>query len=64
MKIDKLTDVQFNHLLELLIHYKRCNPDKDVYLNENSINEALQFFMKSGIFQDINKLSEMTDALN
>ena len=50
MKIDKLSDVQFNHILEVLIYFKKCNPKKDVYLNENSIKEALQFFMKNPIY--------------
>ena len=57
MKIDKLSDVQFNHILEVLIHFKTCNPDKDVYLNENSIKEALQYFMKNEIFEDIKNIS-------
>ena len=53
MKIDKLSDVQFNHILEVLIYFKKCNPEKDVYLNENSIKEALQYFMKNEMFEDI-----------
>ena len=57
MKIDKLSDVQFNHILEVLIHFKTCNPDKDVYLNENSIKEALQYFMKNEIFEGIENIS-------
>ena len=59
MKIDKLSDVQFNHILEVLIYFKKCNPDKDVYLNENSIKEALQYFMKNGLFEDIKNMSEL-----
>jgi len=59
MKIDKLSDVQFNHILEVLIYFKKCNPDKDVYLNENSIKEALQYFMKNELFEDIKNMSEL-----
>ena len=58
MKIDQLTDVQFNHFLELLIQYKKCNPDKDVYLNGKSIQEAIQFFISTGLFEDIHKSGE------
>ena len=64
MKIDKLSDVQFNHLLEVLIHYKKCNPDNDVYLNENSIKEAIQFFMKNGILEDFQKLNINNESDN
>ena len=53
MKIDRLNDVQFNHILEVLIHYKRCNPDIDVYLNESSIKEALNYFVKNGLFESL-----------
>lgn len=59
MKIDKLSDVQFNHILEVLIYFKKCNPNKDVYLNENSIKEALQYFMKNELFEDIKNMSEL-----
>jgi len=53
MKIDRLNDVQFNHILEVLINYKRCNPDIDVYLNESSIKEALNYFVKNGLFESL-----------
>lgn len=58
MKIDKLSDVQFNHILEVLIYFKKCNPKKDVYLNEISIKEALKFMenIKSTISQNPNLL--------
>lgn len=59
MKIDKLSDVQFNHILEVLIYFKKCNPKKDVYLNENSIKEALQYFMKNEMFEDIKNISDL-----
>ena len=53
MKIDRLNDIQFNHILEVLIHYKRCNPNIDVYLNESSIKEALNYFVKNGLFESL-----------
>jgi len=63
MKIDKLTDVQFNHFLEVLIHYKKCNPEKDVYLSEKSIQEAIQFFIQSGLFEDFNQSIDGIDEI-
>ncbi len=48
MKIDfsKLTDEQFEHIIDVLILYKTFNKGKDVYLNEKSIKEAF-YFMES-----------------
>ena len=48
MKIDfsKLTDKQFEHIIDVLILYKTFNKGKDVYLNEKSIKEAF-YFMES-----------------
>jgi hypothetical protein len=63
MKIDRLTDVQFNHFLEVLIQYKKCNPEKDVYLSEKSIQEAIQFFIKTGLFEDLNPSQETIDPI-
>ena len=51
MKGHRYTDQQFNHILEVLIQYKKCVPEKDVYLNEASIKEAFEYFMKTGIFE-------------
>ena len=63
MKIEKLNDVQFNHILEVLIYYKKCNPEIDVYLNESSIKESINYFIKSGMFEELNNLnlSDMID---
>lgn len=63
MKIEKLNDVQFNHILEVLIYYKKCNPEIDVYLNEASIKESINYFIKSGMFEELNNLnlSDMID---
>ena len=61
MKIDRLTDVQFNHFLEVLIKYKKCNPEKDVSLTGKSIQEAIQFFIHSGLFEDFNPSDEIDE---
>ncbi len=39
---------QFEHILDILILYKQLNPNKDVYLNENSIKEAFHFMNTRG----------------
>jgi hypothetical protein len=57
MKIDRFTDVQFNHILDVLIYYKKCNPKIDVYLNESSIKEAINYFMKTGMFEGLSDLN-------
>jgi len=46
--LDKLSQEQFEHILNLLIVYKQSNKDKDVYLNEKSIKEAFHFMNNSG----------------
>ena len=51
MKGHRYTDQQFSHILDVLIQYKKCVPEKDVYLNETSIKEAFAYFMKTGIFE-------------
>jgi hypothetical protein len=47
------TDEQFNHIIEVLFQYKKCCPKEDVYLNEKSIKQAFEYFMKIGIFNEI-----------
>ena len=51
MKVQQYTDQQFSHILDVLIQYKKCVPEKDVYLNETSIKGAFAYFMKTGIFE-------------
>ena len=51
MKVQQYTDLQFSHILDVLIQYKKCAPEKDVYLTETSIKEAFAYFMKTGIFE-------------
>ncbi len=51
----KLNQEQFEHIINILILYKQMNPKKDVYLNENSIKEAIHFMnnMKSNLFNSV-----------
>ena len=46
------TDQQFNQLLEILIQYKKCCPDRAVILSEKSLKEATEYFMKTGVFDE------------
>lgn len=50
MKIDfsKLSDEQFNHIIDVLILYKQFHKNKDVYLNEKCIKEAFYFMSTIG----------------
>ena len=51
--LDKIPQPQFEHIIDLLIMYKQINPNKEVYLNENSIKEAILYIKKNS-----EKLSE------
>tara|TARA_B100001093_G_scaffold520200_2_gene613582 strand:- start:2792 stop:2962 length:171 start_codon:yes stop_codon:yes gene_type:complete len=44
----KYTDEQFNYILEVLIYYKQSFPEKDVFLSEKSLKDAVDHFMKMG----------------
>ena len=46
------TQEQFNRILDILIRYKRSCPDKDVFLTETSLQEAIVYFVKTGIFEE------------
>lgn len=35
---------QFEQQIELLITYKQSNPNKDVYLTEASLNDAMRWY--------------------
>ena len=48
LNLNNLTDEQFNHLLDLLILYKQTNKEKEVFLNEKSIKEAIHFMNNAG----------------
>jgi len=56
----KLPQENFEHILNILILYKQMNPVKQVYLNESSIKEALQFMenMKSTFSKNPNLLGD------
>ena len=41
---DKLNQMQFEQIINFLVMYKQLNPDKEVYLNENSFKSATLFF--------------------
>lgn len=36
----------FEEHLEILINYKKFHPQRDVYLNEKSLNEAFEWYKK------------------
>ena len=44
---DRQVQLAFEKKIELLIIYKQMHKDEDVYLNEISINKALQWFTKN-----------------
>ena len=46
--LDKLTQEQFEHILNLLILYKQLNSNKEVSLSEKSIKEAFSFMSNEG----------------
>ena len=51
--LEKIPQEQFEHIIDLLIMYKQMNLNKEVYLNENSIKEAILYIKKNS-----EKLSE------
>lgn len=47
--LNKLTQEQFEHILNVLILYNQLTPkDTEVYLNEKSINKAFKFMNTQG----------------
>ena len=60
MKGKRYTDEQFNHILDVLIQYKKCVPHKEVSLSEASLKDAVEYFMKTGVFQDAFKQAVQT----
>ena len=45
---ENLTQEQFEHILDILILYKQVNPDKNVYLNEKCVKDAIHFMNTTG----------------
>ena len=60
MKGKRYTDEQFKHILDVLIQYKKCVPHKEVSLSEASLKDAVEYFMKTGVFQDAFKQAIQT----
>ena len=54
-KQERLIQLRFEKMIDLLIMYKQSNPTKDVYLSEKCINDAVKWFQKnmSGVFESI-----------
>ena len=50
--LEKINQEQFDYLINILIQYKILNKDKEVYLNEKSIKEAIHYLnnMKTELF--------------
>ena len=46
--LDKLSQDQFEHIIDLLILYKQVSPKKTVTLSEKSIKEAFHFMNTQG----------------
>lgn len=46
-RIEMMHQAQFEQYINLLILYKVQNPDKDVYLNEKCLNEAIKWYQNN-----------------
>ena len=46
--LERLSQAQFEHIIDVLILYKQLQPKRDVYLNERSIKEAFYFMNNQG----------------
>ena len=44
----RLSQDQFNYMIEALCLYKKLNPDKDVSLSDKSAKEVMNFFNREG----------------
>ena len=45
---ENLTQEQFEHILDILILYKQLHPDKNIYLNEKCVKDAIHFMNTTG----------------
>lgn len=43
-KHERMIQERFEKIIEILILYKQANNDKDVYLSEKGMNEAIKWF--------------------
>tara|TARA_B100000029_G_C17192208_1_gene821084 strand:+ start:134 stop:310 length:177 start_codon:yes stop_codon:yes gene_type:complete len=46
--LENISQEQFEHIINLLILYKQLNPNKDVYLSESSVKNAIKFMSTAG----------------
>jgi hypothetical protein len=56
-KQERMIQERFEQLIEVLVMYKQEHREKDVYLSEKSINEALKWFQGnvSSLMESIQK---------
>ena len=57
--LENLTQSQFEHVISLLIYYKKCCPEKNVYLTVESFKNATTYFQSQKIFLDDEELSNL-----
>lgn len=57
--LDNLTQEQFNQVLHILLYYKKCCPEKDVFLTVASFKEATTYFQSQEIFLEDNELDQL-----
>ena len=55
-KQERMVQERFEQLINVLIMFKQEHKDKDVYLSEKSINEALKWFQGN--------VSSLIDSMN
>ena len=48
INLENLSQEQFEHILDLLVVYAQSNKNKNVYLNEKCIKEAIHFMNNAG----------------
>jgi hypothetical protein len=53
-KHERMIQDRFEKIIEILILYKQANNDKDVYLSEKSMNEAIKWFQTN--IEEVSKL--------
>ena len=46
--LENLTQEQFEQIINIVILYKQVHPNKNVYLNEKYIKEAINFMNTTG----------------
>ena len=46
--LENLTQEQFEQIINIVILYKQVHPNKNVYLNEKCVKEALNFMNTTG----------------